>query len=1014
MERASRVPILLLAAAAAAQDVPPTFRSEAQVVVLDVVATDRKGQPLDDLRREELQVFEDGQACEILSFRQVRTDSRNAPAGAASGGAIPAEGRKSGPAGVTPVRASLVVLVFDRLGTETAPLARRGALDLLARDFPADTWFAVFKIGYGASVLAPFTTDRARLQSAVERATLGAVDRPSAPAAAVPAAPSASSQEAAPATGPQDVVLPGLREVAERLNAEEAGLLRRVRGLDSLYAVLGIARALGTLEGRKAVVYFAEGWQLPVSTRPAYDDAVSAANRANVAVHVVDARGLTAHKPMGLTPMDSVLDAFTADNREGPGEGAYTPAIKAGGTGDAGGATHGFTPKRLPGDEEERLSGPRLERLAEDTGGLAITNTNDLGAGLARVAAELRQYYEVVYSPANSVQDGRFRRIAVKVSRSGVHLRTRAGYFATPTRSPTLAAYELPLMDALGADTPARDFPLRADVLHFAPKARERECVVLAEVPLSEVQFWSDEASGLYRAHLTLLGYLKDEGGRVVARLTHDWPIEGPLREKEQARRQSAVFRRTLALAPGHYVLEAAVQDRQSNGTSVTRTPFEVPAVNAELSLGSVTLVKRVSPATPGASGSDPLRVGDISLVPCIGEPFEPESGPELPVYVGIYPARSVDPVKLTVELRRDGRTIAGSSPPLPPVDADGRISWVGSIPTERLSSGSYEIVATSKQGQAVAEERTTLEVAAGRVSHASAPAAQARPIDPALVPVLELAGRYVVGYEDKFRNLVAQEVYSQRATVPGSHVDRVDVGGRHLTGDVRQERTTRANLVFVRLAGDIPWGLFRDVFELNGKKVRDRDSRLERLFLHPSPSALDQARKILQESARYNIGGAARTLNLPTLPLVFLHPRNQSRFSYQTGGRRRIAGYEALEVRFEEVARPTLVTDASGGDLPAKGRFWIDPSRGAVVKSEVVFRFEPRLAEGSIETEYRPQPRLGIWVPYEMKEDYRDLPYTPRPIFHAPTHATARYSNFRQFSVSTEEKAALPPPAPE
>jgi len=55
-------------------------------------------------------------------------------------------------------------------------------------------------------------------------------------------------------------------------------------------------------------------------------------------------------------------------------------------------------------------------------------------------------------------------------------------------------------------------------------------------------------------------------------------------------------------------------------------------------------------------------------------------------------------------------------------------------------------------------------------------------------------------------------------------------------------------------------------------------------------------------------------------------------------------------------------------------------------VRSEVVFRFEPRLAEGSIETEYRPQRRLGIWVPCEMKEDYRDLPGAGRAVFHSPT----------------------------
>ncbi len=653
-----------------------------------------------------------------------------------------------------------------------------------------------------------------------------------------------------------------------------------------------------------------------------------------------------------------------------------------------------------------------MQRLADDTGGLAIADTNDLGAGLAAVAEELRQYYEVVYAPANPALDGTFRRIAVKVSRHGVRLRTRAGYFATPSRAPTLAAYELPLMDALGADTPARDFPMQAAVLHFASKGSERECVVLAEVPLSEVRIDSDPANGAYRGHLALLGYVKDEAGRVVARLTHDWEIEGPLGERDAARARSALFRRTLPLAPGRYVLSVAVQDRQSGGTSVTRTPFEVQPTGTGLSLGSVALLERASRSAVTPAG-DPLRIGDVSLVPRLGA-FTAGSSGELPIFVPVYPAREAGSVELRVELRREGKVVAEATPELPQADATGRIPWIGAIPAAGLRPGDYELTVTAKQGGVTASERSRLLVVPGHKAEAR-PAQAAKAPDPALVAVLERAGRYVVDYEDKFRNLVAEEAYSQTAVVPGKQVNRIDYStGRTLVGDTYQERKTRADLVFVRLAGDIPWGLFRDVFEVNGAKVRDRDSRLERLFVHASASALEQARRILEESARYNIGGAARTLNLPTLPLVFLYPRNQFRFSFQAGARRRIAGFEALEVRFEEISRPTLVTDATGGDLPAKGRFWIDPSRGGVLKSEVVFRFEPRLAEGSIETEYRPQPRLGIWVPYEMKEDYRDLPYAPRPIFHAPTHATARYSNFRQFTVRTDEKAALPPPAPE
>ena len=735
---------------------------------------------------------------------------------------------------------------------------------------------------------------------------------------------------------------------------------------------------------------------------------MSAANRANVAVHTIDARGLTSHKPVALTPMDSVLDSFTVD-AAGPGSGATTPLAEAnGGLAPVGGPMlKGFERR------EQQLFGPILQRLADDTGGLAIDNTNDLGSGLVRVTEELRLYYEVVYAPANPVFDGRFRRTSVRVSRPGTRIRSRAGYFATPARAATVAAYELPLMDALTAGEPARDFTLRADVLHFAAKDGERECVVLAEVPLSEVQLAQDAEAGVYRAQLSLLGYVKDEGGGVVARLTHDWPIEGPLAGLDRARADSAVFRQTLTLAPGRYRLEAAVRDGGGGGKAVVRSTFEVPPADG-LALGSPVVVKRASRAA-GGSPTDPLRVDAESLLPGLGAPHDPSVNPELPVFVSVYPGPWTDTVSVTVELQRDGRAVASAAPELSPADASGRAAWIGAIPTGALESGAYDLVVRASQRGVVLEERTRVDLAPGR--QAPAPAALVAsakaapsPVDPSLAPVLERAGRYVTDYQESFRNIVAEETYTQNARMPETTRMMLSADGyRSVTQAGYQERKTRADLVFVRLAGDIPWGLFRDVFELNGEKVRDRDERLARLFQQPSPTALEQANRILAESARYNIGGAARTTNVPTLPLAFLLPRNQHRFSFRSGERRRFGDTEGLEVRFEETARPTLVKDLRGGDLPARGRFWIDPSRGAVMRSEVVFRFEPDLAEGAMETEYRPQPRLGIWVPFEMKERYHDLYGAARPVFHAPVRARARYTNLRQFSVSSDEKFAVP-----
>jgi len=225
-----------------------------------------------------------------------------------------------------------------------------------------------------------------------------------------------------------------------------------------------------------------------------------------------------------------------------------------------------------------------------------------------------------------------------------------------------------------------------------------------------------------------------------------------------------------------------------------------------------------------------------------------------------------------------------------------------------------------------------------------------------------------------------------------------------------------------VRLGNDVPWGTFRDVFdvfEVDGQKLRDRERRLEALFgAAAPPTAAEQSQAIVAESARYNVGPAVRSINFPTLALAFLLPANQPRFAWKTGGTRRFGTAQGVEVQFDETARPTIVRWGERADLPARGRFWIDPARGTVLRSETTFRFEPDRARASVTTQYRAEPPIALWVPAEMHEEYADLP-GDAPVFRSPTRAQARYSNFRRFTVSIEDVTARvagdttsPPPA--
>jgi hypothetical protein len=276
----------------------------------------------------------------------------------------------------------------------------------------------------------------------------------------------------------------------------------------------------------------------------------------------------------------------------------------------------------------------------------------------------------------------------------------------------------------------------------------------------------------------------------------------------------------------------------------------------------------------------------------------------------------------------------------------------------------------------------------------------------PELAELLRRVGDYVAEYERSFSDLVAEETYAQR--MAGWRYDET------LKSVVRAcmvcKRTTRADLVFVRLSGEIPWASYRDVFEVDGRKVREHEQRLVKLLSNPSADAQEQARKLLAANAAYNIGPVTRTVNLPTFPLLFLLPRNQVRFEYRLGGRRMIGTTEAVELVFRETSRPTFVRGPWDADLPAQGRFWVNAARAAVVRSEVEFDFGAE-AEARVTTDYRPEPALAMWVPAEMREHFADVPRAKVKTFPAPFKGVARYERFRRFTVSTEEQVALPPP---
>lgn len=242
-----------------------------------------------------------------------------------------------------------------------------------------------------------------------------------------------------------------------------------------------------------------------------------------------------------------------------------------------------------------------------------------------------------------------------------------------------------------------------------------------------------------------------------------------------------------------------------------------------------------------------------------------------------------------------------------------------------------------------------------------------------ALADLLDRAGRYTVGYESSFWLLAMDEEsvqWLERPNNPGTNLTRNNPGGGMVAGGRLGRRTVKSEFLLVQLGPGRGWLPFRDPIEVDAVEVRSQDDRLVRLFRGDSPDAFALASEIHQDSRRHDIGNVTRTINIPTLGMMLLHPDIRERFRFAHQGDESIGGREVERVSFIETVRPTLVKTTRGRDLALTGRLWIESSTGVVVKTETVAA-DPAV-RAVVTVTYQRDGELGMWVPERMDEYYK------------------------------------------
>src|ERR1700704_2295019 len=252
---------------------------------------------------------------------------------------------------------------------------------------------------------------------------------------------------------------------------------------------------------------------------------------------------------------------------------------------------------------------------------------------------------------------------------------------------------------------------------------------------------------------------------------------------------------------------------------------------------------------------------------------------------------------------------------------------------------------------------------------------------------LLGRGGWYIYDFLEKFSNVVSEETYIQDSSVP---MQSAMLLGR--AGSGVRNRALKSDFLLVSVSTAQDWVPFRDVFEVDGQLIRDRDSRLAKLFLKPSQNSIEQAHRIQDESSRYNLGNMRRTINNPVLAIVMLQSDFQQRFHYSLGKMDPKVGPGVWIIEYKEETRPSFIRGRSDLDLFAHGRLWIEADTGRLMKTEVLLE-QPSL-RARITTSFRFDNRFGIAVPYEMQEEYKfdnGIKVT----------AVATYDRFRRFDVS-------------
>lgn len=617
---------IVLSAGQAAQSAPPqtpTFKVQVDYVEVDVLVTDQQGRFVPDLAKEDFRVLEDGKPQSVSTFSLVNIPVERADRPLFADQPIEPDVESN----ERPFDGRVYVMVLDDLHTsfQRSQRVKIAARQFIERHLGANDLMAVVTTGGSTSGAQEFTSRKRLLLAAVDKFAGRKLDS---------------------ATLQRNSAFGSLSQNG-RDDPEDAERGHNARS--TLTHIKSVAEWFGGVRGRrKSIVFVSEGIDYDItdvfnnrSASTIMDEtreAIAAATRSNVSIYAVDPRGLTA---LG----DDAIGVATFGD---PGASTQSSDPGTGGRRTGGAGISSLM-------SELRLSQDSLRTLAEETGGFAAVNSNELTTVFERIVRDNSGYYVLAYYPPSDKRDGKFHKIEVRVTRPGLTVRARRGYVSPrgnrPTPKQTDKGPSPELLEALNSPIQVSGLTMHVFAAPFKGTAPNASVAFGVELRGRDLSLVSGN-----KVELTFLAV--DAVGKTRASRTDVLTID--LRPETLARVQGTGFRllNRVDLPPGRYQLRLAARDSRTGAAGSVVYDLDVPDYNKlPFSMSGLVITSLSGASLATVRADDQLKA--VLPVPPSAERTFPQND-ELALFAEIYddgraPEHKVD---IVTTVRSDTGTV--------------------------------------------------------------------------------------------------------------------------------------------------------------------------------------------------------------------------------------------------------------------------------------------------------------------------------------------------------------------